>query len=139
MPTVSVVVNESYKTRALLDSGSTNSFITSDAVKCLGLSVKTVIYRHSTVDTLCMTTSTKVVSFILYSLDGSKSLTMSNVFVLEEVPYTYSPCRDLSIYPHLYDIPISPVHPPAKVDILIGQDYSEALVPLQVLKSGLPW
>ena len=136
MPTVSVVVNESYKTHALLDSGSTNSFITSDAVKCLGLSGKTVIYRHSTVDTLCMTTSTKVVNFILYSLDGSKSLTMSNVFVVEEVPYTYSPCRDLSIYPHLSDVLISPVYPPAKVDLLIGQDNSEALVPLQVLKGN---
>ena len=136
MPTVSVVVNESYKTHALLDSGSTNSFVTSDAVKCFGLSGKTVIYRHSTVDTPCMTTSTKVVSFILYSLDGSKSLTMSNVFVVEEVPYTYSPCRDLSIYPHLSDIPISPVHPPAKVDILIRQVNSEALVPLQVLKGN---
>ena len=53
MPTVSVVVNEAYNTHALLDSGSTNSFITSDAVKCLGLSGKTVNYRHSTVDTLC--------------------------------------------------------------------------------------
>ena len=136
MPTVSVVVNESYKTHALLDSGSTNSFITSDAVKCFGLSGKTVIYRHSTVDTLCMTTSTKVVNFILYLLDGSKSLTMSNVFVVEEVPYTYSPCRDLSMYPHLSDVPISPVYPPAKVDILIGQDNSEALVPLQVLKGN---
>ena len=136
MPTVSVVVNESYKTHALLDSGSTNSFITSDAVKCFGLSGKTVIYRHSTVDTLCMTTSTKVVNFILYSLDGSKSLTMSNVFVVEEVPYTYSPCRDLSTYPHLSDVPISPVHPPAKVDLLIGQDNSEALVPLQVLRGN---
>ena len=141
MSIVSVVVNKSYKTHALLDSGSTNSFITSDAVTSLGLSSKTVIYKHSTVDTPCMTTSTKVVSFILYSLDGSKSLTMSNVFVVEEVPYTYSPCRDLSIYPHLSDIPISPVHPPAKVDILIGQDNSEALVPLQVLKgnSGDPF
>ena len=136
MPTVSVVVNESYKTHALLDSGSTNSFITSDAVKCFGLSGKTVIYRHSTVDTLCMTTSTKVVNFILYSLDGSKSLTMSNVFVVEEIPYTYSPCRDLSMYPHLSDVPISPVYPPAKVDLLIGQDNSEALVPLQVLKGN---
>ena len=136
MPTVSVVVNESYNTHALLDSGSTNSFITSHAVKCLGLSGKTVNYRHSTVDTLCMTTSTKVVNFILYSLDGSKSLTMSNVFVVEEVPYTYSPCRDLSTYPHLSDIPTSPMHPPAKVDILIGQDNSEALVPLQLLKGN---
>ena len=136
MPTVSVVVNESYKTHALLDSGSTNSFITSDAVKCFGLSGKTVIYRHSTVDTLCMTTSTKVVNFILYSLDGSKSLTMSNVFVVEEVPYTYPPCRDLSTYPHLSDIPTSPMHPLAKVDILIGQDNSEALVPLQVLRGN---
>ena len=136
MPTVSVVVNKSYKTHALLDSGSTNSFITSDAVKSLGLFSKTVIYKHSTVDTLCVTTSTKVVNFILYSLDGSKSLTMSNVFVVEEVPYTYSPCRDLSIYPHLSDVPISPVYPPAKVDLLIGQDNSEALVPLQVLKGN---
>ena len=136
MPTVSVVVNKSYKTHALLDADSTNSFITSDAATSLGLSSKSVIYTNSTVDTPCMTTSTKVVSFILYSLDGSKSLTMSNVFVVEEVPYTYSPCRDLSIYPHLSDIPISPVHPPAKVDILIGQDNSEALVPLQVLKGN---
>ena len=136
MPTVSVVVNESYNTHALLDSGSTNSFITSDAVKCFGLSGKTVIYRHSTVNTPCMTTSTKVVNFILYSLDGTESLSMSNVFVVEEVPYTYSHCRDLSIYPHLSDIPISPVHPPAKVDILIGQDNSDALVPLQVLKGN---
>ena len=136
MPTVSVVVNESYKTHALLDSGSTNSFITSDAVKCFGLSGKTVIYRHTTVNTPCMTTSTKVVNFILYSLDGTESLSMSNVFVVEEVPYTYSHCRDLSIYPHLSDISISPVHPPAKVDILIGQDNSDALVPLQVLKGN---
>ena len=133
MSTVSVVVNESYKTHALLDSDSTNSFITSEAVKSLGLSSKTVIYKHSTVDTLCMTTNTKVVNFILYSLDGTESLSMSNVFVVEEVPYTYSPFRDLSTYPHLSDVPISPVHPPAKVDLLIGQDNSEALVPLQVL------
>ena len=136
MPTVSVVVNESYKTHALLDSDSTNSFITSDAVQSLGLSGKTVIYKHSTVDTPCITTSTKVVSFILYSLDGSKSLTMSNVFVVEEVPYTYSHCRDLSVYPHLSDVPISPLYPPAKVDILIGQDNSDALVPLQVFKGN---
>ena len=136
MPTVSVVVNESYKTHALLDSGSTNSFITSDAVKCFGLSGKTVIYRHSTVDTLCMTTSTKVVNFILYSLDGTESLSMSNVFVVEEIPFTYSHCRDLCTYPHLSDVPISPVHPPAKVDLLIGQDNSEALVPLQVLRGN---
>ena len=102
----------------------------------LGLSGKTVTYKRSTIDTPCMTTSTKVVNFILYSLDGSKSLTMSNVFVVEEVPYTYSPCRDLSMYPHLSDVPISSVHPPAKVDLLIGQDNSEALVPLQVLKGN---
>ena len=136
MPTVSVVVNKSYKTHALLDSGSTNSFITSDAVKCLALSGKTVTHKRSTVDTQCMTTNTKVVNFILYSLDGTESLSMSNVFVVEEVPYTYPHCRDLSIYPHLSDIPISPVHPPAKVDILIGQDNSDALVPLQVLKGN---
>ena len=133
MPTVSVVVNMSYKTHALLDSGSTNYFITSDDVNSLGLSGKTVIYNDSTVDTPCMATSTKVVNFILYSLD-SRSLTMSNVFVVKEVPCTYSHRRDLST--HLSDIPISPVHP-AKVDLFIGQDNSKALVPLQVLKGNI--
>ena len=83
-----------------------------------------------------MTTNTKVVNFILSSLDGTESLSMFNVFVVEEVPYTYSPFRDLSIYPHLSDIPISPLHPPARVDLLIGQDNSEALIPLQVLKGN---
>ena len=87
----------------------------------LGLSGKTVTYKRSTVDTECLTTSTKVVNFISYSLDDSKSRTMSNVFVVEEVPYTYYPCNDLSAYPHLSDIPISPVHPPAKVDLLIDK------------------
>ena len=136
MPTMSVVVNKSYKTHALLDSGSTNFFITSDAVKCLALSGKTVTHKRSTVDTLCMTTNTKVVNFNLYSLDSTESLSMSNVFVVEEVPYTYSHCRDLSIYPQLSDISFSPLHPTAKVDLLIGQDNSEALVPLHVLKGN---
>ena len=40
------------------------------------------------------------------------------------------------MYPHLSDVLISPVYPPAKVDLLIGQDNSEALVPLQVLKGN---
>ena len=83
MPTVSVVINKSYKTHALLDSGSSKSFITSDAAKCLGLSGKTVTYKRSTVDTKCLTTSIKVVNFILYSLDGCKSLTMSNIHVIK--------------------------------------------------------
>ena len=55
MPTVSVVINKSYKTHALLDSGSSRSFITSDAVKRLGLPGKTVTYKRSTIDTPCMT------------------------------------------------------------------------------------
>ena len=43
MPTVSVVVNKSCKTHALLDSGSTNSFITSEAVKCLAYLVRLLL------------------------------------------------------------------------------------------------
>ena len=37
---------------------------------------------------------------------------------------------------HLIAHKIKAVHPPAKVDLLIGQDNSEALVPLQVLKGN---
>ena len=136
MPTVNVVVNNAYNTHALLDSGSTNSFITADAVNSLALNGETISYHLSTINAKSITINTKVVNFTLYSLDGTESLSMSNVFVVEEIPFTYSHCRDLSIYPHLSDVPISPLYPPAKVDILIGQDNSDALVPLQVFKGN---
>ena len=64
MPTVSDVINKSYKTQVLLDSGSSKLFIISDAVKRLGLSGKTVTYKRSTIDTPCMRTSTKVVNLL---------------------------------------------------------------------------
>ena len=105
MPTVNVVVNNTYNTHALLDSGSTNSFITADAVNSLALNGETISYQLSTINAKSITTNIKVVNFILYSLDGTESLSMSNVFVVEEIPFTYSHCRDLSVNPHLSDVP----------------------------------
>ena len=134
MPTVNVVVNNAYNTHALLDSGSTNSFITADAVNSLALNGNTISYQLSTVNAKSITTNTKVVNFTLYSLDGTESLSMSNVFVVEEIPFAYSHCRDLSGYSHLSDVPLASVRPPTKVELLIGQDNSEAFVPLRVLK-----
>ena len=49
MPTVNVVVNKSYNIHVLLDSGSTNSFITADAVNYLPLTDKTISYQLSTI------------------------------------------------------------------------------------------
>ena len=46
---------------------------------------------------------------------------------MSEIKYYYY------YYYYLSDIPISPVHQPAKVDLLIGQNNSKALVPRQVL------
>ena len=37
MPVVPIVINDQYKSRVLLDTGSTNTFITRNVVKKLGL------------------------------------------------------------------------------------------------------
>ena len=67
------------------------------------------------------------------SSNGRDCLNLTNVYVIDEIPVKRSSV-DLSEYSHLIDIPVS--FPNSDVDILIGQDNCEALVPLQVRKGG---
>ena len=58
---------------------------------------------------------------------------LNNVLVVSNIPAKY-PCDNLNVqrYPHLENIPISPVKSGDVVDVLIGMDNSHLLVPLDV-------
>ena len=71
----------------------------------------------------------ETVNLHVSSGDGTASLKMSNVIVVDEIPAERCSISDVSDYPHLNDLSsIQASH----VDLLIGQDHSAALVPTEV-------
>ena len=58
---------------------------------------------------------------------------LNNVLVVSNIPAKY-PCDNLNVqrYPHLENIPISPIKSGDVVDVLIGMNNSHLLVPLDV-------
>lgn len=132
LPVVSVRINDTVIVNALLDTGSSSSFCSADLANQLNLDCDSTKYRLSTLHG-SNEQVTSIVSFRAASLDGHRSLNMSNVFVVENIPVqTYS--VDVAAYPHLEGMTFTPGH--EKVQLLIGQDYSEALIPLDVRRGG---
>ena len=68
------------------------------------------------------------------STDGSKRLDLKNVLVVDEIPMGENDLSDVSKYPHLKDLSISEA---TQVDILIGQDNSAALLPLDIRRGHI--
>lgn len=131
VPVVSVKVNDTLETNVLLDNASTNTFCTRQLVNQLGLKGSIVSYSLSTLSESNVDKTTEVVDLDLKS-EGER-LQLRNVFIVETIPVRV-PHIDVSHYPHLSDL--SFVNENVKVDILIGQDHSEALLPLQIRKGG---
>ena len=63
------------------------------------------------------------------SKDGTQCLYMNNVLVVDSIPVENSSISDVSKYNHLKDLTFA--HE-SNADILIGQDNSAALVPLEI-------
>ena len=72
-----------------------------------------------------------VVNLKVTSVDGRDVLNMSNVFVVPKIPVNNSNVN-CEIYSHLSDLKIS--QDVRYVDLLIGQDNSEALIPVRIRK-----
>ena len=132
LPIVSAVVNNEVDACILLDTASSSSFCSSRLVHSLGIKGRDVKYMLSTLNGTEEKIST-VVDFDIRSYDGSSSLRMSNVLVVDMIPL---PSCDMNVrmYPHLADLSIVPSCQHA--DILIGQDFAEALIPLEVRQGG---
>ena len=131
LPLVEIDVNGK-KVLGLLDSGSTNTFISQALASKLNLSgdvqkyVLTTLSRKSAM-------YPKSVSCTVASADGTFSENLNNVLVVRSIPTRY-PENDIDItrYPHLADIPLPHIRKGSKADMLIGMDNSHLLVPIEV-------
>ena len=122
LPIVQMLVNGK-RINALLDKGSTNTFITESLASSLNLKGNDFKYVLNTVSH-ARNASSKLVTY---------REVLNNVLVVSNIPAKY-PCDNLNVqrYPHLENIPISPVKSGDVVDVLIGMDNSHLLVPLDV-------
>ena len=131
MPTVPVVIDGTFHTCALLDTGSSTTFCSKRLVDELKLQGAKMSYKlqtlHGSKDRF-----SEAVDFQVSSKDGTECLYLKNVLVVDDIPVENSSISDLSRYPHLKDLAFSQE---SQVDVLIGQDNSAALVPLEV-RSG---
>ena len=134
LPIVPLCVN-GVKVFALLDTGSTNTFITASLAKRLNLSGYQHNYVMKTVSRVKPTCS-KVVEINLSAVDGSFAEDICNVLVETSIPAKY-PMHDIDVskYPHLSDLPITPVDQGSPVEVLIGMDNSHLILPLEVRRN----
>ena len=131
LPVVPVVVNDCYNTFALLDSASTNSFCSQELVNALNIKgIKTVL----NLSTLERSSSERVTEAVSFSLRGGDEMfQMSNVYVIESVPVPIVENYAASSCEHLRGIQLPLAD---KVDILIGQDCPEVLIPHEVRRGA---
>ena len=132
MPTMPVSINGTFQTFALLDTGSSTSFCSRRLVNELKLHGATTSYQLRTLHGSNNSCS-EVVSFHVSSQNGTASLMMHNVLVVDEIPVERCNVHATRKYTHLKDLNFMQA---SQVDILIGQDNSEALMPIEVRRGA---
>ena len=134
LPVISVTVNDKCNTLALLDSASTNSFCTKKLIDSLGLKGTIKTYVLSTLSQSDEMKSAEVVNLHVNSCDQSNMIKLSQVYVVDKIPSSV-PALSVDQYSHLSDLPLALAND--EVQILIGQDNADALLPLEV-RRGRP-
>ena len=130
-PMVAVMVN-GVRTLAFLDNGSTNSFVSKSLAARLGLSGPMQNFVMTTV-TETSNVRSNLIKCRVESMDGTFSEELNNVCVVDQVKIRYPETEiDLSMYPHLTDIPFTDVKRGDVADLLIGMDNSHILLQLDV-------
>ena len=130
-PMVAVMVN-GVRTLAFLDNGSTNSFVSKSLAARLGLSGPMQNFVMTTV-TETSNVRSNLIKCRVESMDGTFSGELNNVCVVDQVKIRYPETEiDLSMYPHLTDIPFTDVKRGDVADLLIGMDNSHILLQLDV-------
>jgi hypothetical protein len=133
MPAVAVIVNDKCVSSALLDNASSSTFCTRRLADSLGLSGQKKNLEISTLN-FSRSVESMVVTLDVVSLDRTESLQLHNVFVVDKIPNTV-PVVDTRGYKHLQDLNFAGAG--KEVEILIGQDNGEALVPLETRKGQI--
>ena len=132
IPVVPVRVNNKTSSVALLDTCSTGTFMTQRLANKLGLVGFPVKYELNTLNGKGQFKQTNLIpGLFVESESGGERMCLNNVFIVEEIPIR-NMTTDVSRFDHLKDLPIPRVV--GELGILIGQDNSEALIPLEVRK-----
>ena len=121
---------------ALFDSGSTGSMCTENLVTELNLPYKTASTSLTTVDCSDKKMMCKLVELKVQDLLATHSVQMQNVMTKESLNISTNsvmPVGTLKKWPHLADLKI-PSAESKKVDLLIGQDHADLLIPLEIRK-----
>ena len=130
MPLVRVLVN-GVLCVALLDSGSSRTFLTQDMAEKLGLEGVDVSFNLSRLNSITqMHTKTATVQVQAANMAGN--VYACNVCFTDYIP-THVPPRLSGVYPHLEGLSLC--QRAERIDLLIGQDHAELLMPLEV-RSG---
>ena len=130
-PMVAVMVN-GVRTLAFWDNGSTNSFVSKSLAARLGLSGSMKNFVMATV-TDTYNVRSNLIKCCVESMDGTLSEELNNVCVVDQVKIRYPETEiDVSMYPHLTDIPFTDVKSGDVADLLIGMDNSHILLQLDV-------
>ena len=129
MPIVRVNVG-GYQVNALLDTGSSNSFCTRKLADRLGCSGKVTEVQLNTLNK-CQTQESELIDLSVLS-DTGECLMMSDVYVIDHIPVKTAQIT-VSDFTHLQGIgPLPAYTSDVTVDVLIGQDNAEALLPLEI-------
>ena len=105
LPLAAVNVNDQWQVYALFDSGSTNTFVTSELAARLNLNGPNFKYQMSTLSESSDLT-VPVVSMCLSSMHAMCPVSLNNVLVVPEIP-ARAPSIDIDVnnYPHVAGIP----------------------------------
>ena len=131
LPVVPVIVNDEIRTHALLDSASTHSFVKTTLVDRLRLKGTRSKLNLSTLND----STEKITHFHNLKVTGVDNgcLEIRRAYEIDDIPVPNVECPNKH-YTHLKDMPEVD---PSDVTLLIGQDCSEGLIPLEV-RTGAP-
>ena len=113
----------------MLDTGSTSSFCTRNLVNELSVRGTVSVFSLNTLSQVNEHKDTEIVSLSVRASDGGEVLKLVNVYVVDAIP-VFNPLLNAGKYPHLKDLSVDDRQ--GEVDILVGQDHAEALIPLEI-------
>jgi len=122
------------KTLALLDSGSTTTFCTERLAKALHLQGKPETLTLSTMESANSKVKTHAVSLDVLSMDEQSVVRLDQVYTRPYLPISSesrATASEIEKWPHLKDVEFYSA-PLQEAELLIGQDCSEVLQPLEM-------
>ena len=132
MPIFKVKVNDSETIYAVLDTASTNTLCSKRLIGKFGISGNVANFKLCTLND-SRSEKTQSVSLSVTSFEGDSGIHMSGIYVVPNIPVS-SASIDVGTFDHLLDLTLADISETDTVDLLIGQDYYEALIPLEVHK-----